>query len=109
MNAIQITTPIPCSHCGELRYDLTPDGQHIVPGQPEHNSARCWTIAHAYATVLEHARPGHVNDAPEWAHNVVELARWLADHPKQRGTVQYRDRETSLDRWIVKAQLIANA
>ena len=87
-----------CSHCGEPRTE----------GQP-HDSQRCWTIAHAYATVLEHARPGHVNDAPEWAHHIVELARWLSDHPAPstpQGRQAKLDREQSLDRWIVKAQLI---
>jgi hypothetical protein len=97
------TTPT-CSHCGEPRTEDQP-----------HDSQRCWTIAHAYAVLLEHARPGHVNDAPEWAHHIVELSRWLQAHPnrpgaqKTSGAIQARrDREISLDRWVAKAQLIAN-
>lgn len=39
--------------------------------------------------------------------HITELAAWLAAHPKQRGTQQYTDRETSLQRWQAKAQLIA--
>lgn len=83
-------TTQPCSHCGEMRTE----------GQP-HDSKRCWTIAHAYAVVLEHARPGHVNDAPEWAHHVVELSRWLGAHPTGHCDAQARqDREASLTRWV---------
>lgn len=39
--------------------------------------------------------------------HITELAAWLAAHPKQRGTQQYTDRETSLQRWQDKARLIA--
>lgn len=39
--------------------------------------------------------------------HIAELTAWLAAHPKQRGTQQYTDRETSLQRWCRKAQLIA--
>jgi len=87
-----------CSHCGEPH----------IEGQP-HDSARCYTIAHAYATVLDHARPGCVNDAPEWAHHIVDLSRWLQSRPANPGSPQARqarrDREISLDRWVAKAQL----
>ena len=88
-----------CSHCGLDRNDS------------RHTSQRCWTIAHAYAVVLEHARPGHVNDAPESAHHIVELSRWLHDHPAPttpQGRQAKLDREQSLDRWVAKAQLIAS-
>jgi hypothetical protein len=105
MNATTTLTPIQCSHCGELRYDLTADGQHIVPGRSEHDEKRCYTIAHAL--VADRGVNGLV--ATEADHHVAELARWLQAHPKQRGTRQYQDREISLDRWIAKTQLIANA
>jgi hypothetical protein len=39
--------------------------------------------------------------------HIRELTAWLAAHPKQRGTQQYTDRETSLARWQDKARLIA--
>lgn len=91
MNATQT-----CSHCGLDRND------------PAHDS-RCWPVAHAYAVVLEHARPGHVNDAPECDMHIVELARWLSDHPLNKYNGQQRaDRERELDRWVAKAQLIAS-
>jgi hypothetical protein len=91
------TTPTPifpvCSSCGEHR-------------GLDHDPARCWTIAHAFAAVAgKNHFPGLRSDDPDY--NIVELSRWLRDRPKQRGTQQYRDRETSLDRWITKAQLIA--
>jgi hypothetical protein len=78
----------PCSHCGEIRTE-TPDSQ------------RCWTIAHAIANSITQGRTPSEADS-----HIVELRRWLADHPRQRGTQQYRDREISLDRWIAKADLI---
>ena len=93
------TMTVNCSHCGEPRTE----------GQP-HDSQRCWTIAHAYATVLAHARPGRVNDAPEWAHQIVELSRWLADHPSPstpQGRMARAERLLSLSSWIHKAQRIA--
>jgi hypothetical protein len=95
---------VTCSHCGEERHDLTPDGQHIVPGQPAHDPKRCWAIAHAM--VMETAGMGD-----ETSHNIVELARWLQDHPNRPGVQRTsgaiqarRDREISLDRWVAVAQ-----
>ena len=56
-----------CSHCGELRTE----------GQP-HDDRRCWTIAHAYAS--QTSRGFGVD---ETSSHIVELSRWLRDHPKQ--------------------------
>jgi len=39
--------------------------------------------------------------------HIRELTAWLTAHPKQRGTQQYTDRETSLARWQDKVRLIA--
>lgn len=88
MNEIPIFPPI-CSHCGERR------------GR-EHDSARCWTIAHAFAVVSHSHSPDQYSD-----HNghIAELSRWLREHPAQRGALQYTDRETSLDRWVRIAQV----
>jgi hypothetical protein len=89
MNAIQTLT---CSHCGELRTE----GRF-------HDSHRCWTIAHAYATTRE----GNPTEAD---HHIVELVRWLADHPyasSPQARQAKADRLQSLERWIAKAQLIA--
>jgi len=94
MNA---TTTLTCSHCGEMRTD----GQF-------HDAQRCWTIAHALVT-MNQGWDIPVNDATEADRHIVELTRWLADHP-YASTPQARqaktDREVSLDRWIAKAQMM---
>jgi hypothetical protein len=41
--------------------------------------------------------------------HITELSGWLTSHQAQRGTRAYQDRETSLQRWQAKAQLIAKA
>lgn len=96
----KMTMTMTCSHCGEPRTEDQP-----------HDSRRCWTISHAYAEVLSHARPGQVNDAPAWALHIVELSRWLRDHPAPstpQGRQARQDRVVALDGWIRKAQFIAS-
>jgi hypothetical protein len=92
MNPTTTTTPIfpVCSSCGEHR-------------GLNHDSARCWTIARAFADVATLGqRP--CPTIPESSHHITQLSRWLADRPAQRGNQPYRDRQTSLDRWIALAQ-----
>ncbi len=80
-----------CSHCGFDRHE----------GQ-EHDSRRCWTIAHARAATLNGLVPAEAD------HHIAALARWLQDHPANPGSHQARqarrDREISLDRWVAIAQ-----
>ena len=86
------TTTMECSHCGEIR----------THGQP-HDDRRCATIARAFAAVAGKTYfPGLRSDAPNY--NIVELSRWLRDHPQQRGAQQYTDRQVALARWIAIAQ-----
>ncbi len=87
MNATQS-----CSHCGLDRSDASHD-------------ARCYPVAHAIVTAGR-------GDATEADTHIVELARYLIDHPapsSPQARQARRDREISLDRWIVKAQLMARA
>ncbi len=104
-----------CSHCGEERHDIrwVPGDWHqsqsghweAVPGQPDHDSKRCWTIAHARAADMR--MNGLV--PTEADHNIAELARWLQDHPaKPHWTADQRraraDRERALKYWLNRSQ-----
>ncbi len=68
----------------------------------DHDVARCVII---YDALANYYMIGRV--PTEGQRNIVELTRWLADHP-YASTPQARqaktDREVSLDRWIRLAQ-----
>ena len=81
-----------CSHCGEFR------------DAANHDSARCWTIARAFA--MERANMGD-----ETSHHIAELRTWLSTHtPRETWTPgQYRaydDRLRALAGWLAKSQLL---